>query len=63
VSKTLLTKIDTYLNAAEVRRLDELRGEIPRSRIGARAIRRYLEDIESGKIIVQPQGEAVIKQE
>ncbi len=62
MSKTLLIKINTYLSAAEVKRLDELRGEIPRARIGARAIRRYLEDVESGKIKLLPQGEAVIKE-
>jgi hypothetical protein len=57
MSKTLLTSIQTYLTDEEIRKLDALRGEIPRARIGARAIRRYLEDIENGRIILTPKGE------
>ncbi len=51
MSKTLLTHVSTYLSKEESKRLDEIRGDIPRSRVVARAINRYLGELErNGKL-------------
>jgi hypothetical protein len=49
-----LTKVTTYLNDEEMRELDTLRGDIPRSRVMSRALRRYIIDVESGKQSLLP---------
>jgi hypothetical protein len=46
MSKTLLRRGSFYLTEEEFERLDKLRGFIPRSRMGAFAMQRLLDDIE-----------------
>ena len=50
MSKTFLKTSNFYLTQDEMDRLDRLRGYVPRSRIGALAVRRFLDDVESGKV-------------
>lgn len=44
-----------YLTNEEIERLDEIRGLIPRSRMGAIAIRRLIADIENGRHNLLPE--------
>jgi hypothetical protein len=43
-----------YLTDDEIKRLDEIRGLIPRSRMGAIAIRRLIADMEAGRLSLLP---------
>ncbi len=43
-----------YLTDEEIKRLDRLRGMIPRSRMGVLAVQRFLDDIESGRVELFP---------
>jgi hypothetical protein len=56
MSKTLLNQGAFYLTDEEWNRLDRLRGLIPRSRIGALALQRLLDDVENGRIDLSPEG-------
>ena len=50
MSKTLMKTAALYLKKEEIERLDRARGLIPRSRVGAVAIQRLLDDVENGKV-------------
>lgn len=54
MSKTQLRTACFYLTQEEVKRLDEIRGFIPRSKMGAIAVRRLIEDFENGKLELLP---------
>ena len=55
MSRTLLKRIDGYIDPEEARRLHELIGAIPRSRIVALAVHRLITDIESGNLSLVPK--------
>jgi hypothetical protein len=44
-----------YLTDDEIKRLDELRGLVPRSRMGAITVRRLIADIEGGRVSLLPE--------
>ena len=48
----MLTQIVTYVEPDHAKRLDKLRGNVPRSSVAARAIRRFIEDAENGRVNV-----------
>jgi metal-responsive CopG/Arc/MetJ family transcriptional regulator len=55
MSKTLLTCVSAYLQSSLIKELDEVRGDIPRSKIVERAIVRYLDDVKSGEERLLPK--------
>lgn len=55
MSKTLLKTSSFYLTEEELKRLDRIRGYLPRSRIGTLALRRFLDDVENGRVELVPQ--------
>jgi hypothetical protein len=55
MSKTLLRRGSFYLTEDEFERLDRLRGFIPRSRMGAFAMQRLLDDIERNGLQLIPK--------
>jgi hypothetical protein len=61
MSKTVLTQIAAYVDSEEVRRLDALRGDVPRARVLSRALLKFMADLESGKESLLP-GPQVINQ-
>lgn len=52
MSKTIKRTACFYLPHEDVRRLDEIRGIISRSKIGAIAVRRLIADVETGKMVL-----------
>ena len=54
MSKTALTQIAAYVDGDEVRRLDALRGDVPRSKVMSRALQKFILDLESGKESLLP---------
>jgi len=54
MSKTVLTQIATYVDSDEVRRLDALRGGIPRARVMNRALLKFIAELENGKESLLP---------
>jgi hypothetical protein len=54
MSKTVLTQIAAYVDSEEVRRLDALRGDVPRARVLSRALLKFMADLESGKESLLP---------
>ena len=57
--KTLLTRVEGYIDPDKSRRLKELKGSIPYSRVVALAIHRLIDDIETGKLSLLPKVEEV----
>ena len=49
-----MTQIAAYVDDHEVRRLDALRGDISRSKVMSRALRRYIVELENGKESLLP---------
>jgi hypothetical protein len=52
MSKTIQRTACFYLPHEDVRRLDELRGIISRSKMGVIAVKRLIADIETGKLVL-----------
>jgi hypothetical protein len=50
MGETVQKRVTFYFPHEEVRRLDKLRGLIPRTKLGVLALQRLMDDAESGKV-------------